>query len=546
MKTTKLFFMAALALMTAACSNDDNDLTTQQPANNMVTITAKLAPKSGSAQTRALSDQTTYIKAEWAQNEQLKIISANGYPATANIDAVDGSGVATISFTIDAAAKGKDCTIIYPATAAVTESAGVYTAQPMTAQTGTLSNDLDVRIGKGTITDEATPQLEVTTQPAAQFAIWKLTLDKTAKDLYITAGGEFLAGATLASAGTVFTVAVPSVSSKTVAVVATDGSSDCWSYSKDGVSLATGNYYQSNVAMAALDDDNSKPLYKITATSSVTIPDGKTVVLSGVNISSGSITCSGNANIILLGSNTVSAADYYAAIKIGGSGTTLTITGSGSLTVNGGSQAAAIGTGRAYDASVVGGNIEINGGTITATGGSNAAGIGTGYAYNNGSSSSNTCGTITINGGTVTATGKTGSAGIGTGSAINSNSSVSNECGAITINGGTVNATGIGNGAGIGTGYANNNGGSNKCGAITISTGVTSVTATKGNSSPNIIGKGKAANGGTQTCGTITFGATQVFNGTDWSPATMAAGTYGGLNLAITNSDKTWTLTPAP
>ena len=550
MKTTKIFLMAALALMTAACSNSDNDILTpaEQPANNMVTITAKLAPKSGSAQTRTLSDQTTYIKAEWAQNEQLKIISANGYPATANIDAVDGSGVATISFTIDAAAKGKDCTIIYPATAAVTESAGVYTAQPMTAQTGTLSNDLDVRIGKGTITDEATPQLEVTTQPAAQFAIWKLTLDKTAKDLYITAGGEFLAGATLASAGTVFTVAVPSVSSKTVAVVATDGSSDCWSYSKDGVSLATGNYYQSNVAMAALDDDNSKPLYKITATSGVIIPaGGKTVVLSGVNISSGEIVCEGSVTMILMGSNTVTTTTSgNAAIKIGGSGTTLTITGSGSLTVNGGSQAAAIGTGRAYDASVVGGNIEINGGTINATGGSNAAGIGTGYTYNNGSSSSNTCGTITINGGLVNATGGGGAAGIGTGSAIGSaNGSVSNECGAITINGGSVDATGKTTAAGIGTGYANNSG-SNKCGAIIISTGVTSVTATKGNSSPNIIGKGKAANGGTQTCGTITFGATQVFNGTDWSPATMAAGTYGGLNLAITNSDKTWTLTPAP
>ena len=520
MKTTKLFFMAALALMTAACSNDDNDLTTQQPANNMVTITAKLAPKSGSAQTRALSDQTTYIKAEWAQNEQLKIISANGYPATANIDAVDGSGVATISFTIDAAAKGKDCTIIYPATAAVTESAGVYTALPMTAQTGTLTNDLDVRIGKGTITDEATPQLEVTTQPAAQFAIWKLTLDKTAKDLYITAGGEFLAGATLASAGTVFTVAVPSVSSKTVAVVATDGSSDCWSYSKDGVSLATGNYYQSNVAMAALDDDNSKPLYKITATSGVIIPaGGKTVVLSGVNISSGEIVCEGSVTMILMGSNTVTTTTSgNAAIKIGGSGTTLTITGSGSLTVNGGSQAAAIGTGRAYDAIVAGGNIEINGGTITATGGSNAAGIGTGYA--NGSSTSNTCGTITINGGSVNATGGGGAAGIGTGSAIGSaNGSVSNECGAITINGGSVDATGKTTAAGIGTGYANSSG-RNKCGAIIISTGVTSVTATKGNSSPNSIGKGKAANGGTQTCGTITIGgdATTYAAGVTESP----------------------------
>ena len=474
MKTTKLFFMAALALMTAACSNSDNDILApaEQPANNMITITAKLAPKSGSAQTRTLSDQTTYIKAEWAQNEQLKIISANGYPATANIDAVDGSGVATISFTIDAAAKGKDCTIIYPATAAVTESAGVYTALPMTAQTGTLTNDLDVRIGKGTITDEATPQLKVTTQPAAQFAIWKLTFDKTAKDLYITAGGEFLAGATLASAGTVFTVAVPSVSSKTVAVVATDGSSDCWSYSKDGVSLATGNYYQSNVAMAALDGNYSKPLYKMTGAG--TIPDGKTVVLSGVNISGGQIACSGNANIILMGTNTVTATtDGEAAIKIGGSGTTLTITGSGSLTATGGPYAAGIGTDYATSGTLSGGNIVINGGTVTATGGADGAGIGTGVAYGQ----SITCGDITINGGTVTATG------------------------------------GNPSGAGIGTGWSYYGGTSNRCGNITIGTGVISVTATKGKNSPNSIGKGEASSGGTQACGTITIGGTEYWDG---------------------------------
>lgn len=548
MKTTKFFFMAALALTTAACSNSDNDILApaEQPANNMVTITAKLAPKSGSAQTRVLSDQTTYIKAEWAQNEQLKIISANGYPATAKIDAVDGSGVATISFTIDAAAKGKDCTIIYPASAAVTESAGVYTAQPMTAQTGTLTNDLDVRIGKGTITDEATPQLEVTTQPAAQFAIMKLTLTNDAKNLCIMADNITIAGATLGTEGKEFTVAVPAVSSKTVTIVANDASNNCYYFSKAGVSLAAGKYYQSSPSMTALGTESSADVYKITATSSVPIPDGKTVVLSGVTISDGSIICSGNANIILLGSNSVTAASKKAAIQIGeDKSTTLTITGSGSLTVNGGSQAAAIGTGCAYNASVVGGNIEINGGTINATGGSNAAAIGTGYAYNNGSSSSNTCGTITINGGSVTAAGGNAAAGIGTGSALNSGSSVSNECGAITINGGTVTATGKSNGAGIGTGHANN-GGINKCGAIIISTGVTSVTATKGNSSPNIIGKGNAAVGGTQNCGTITFGAAQVFDGSAWSTDPMAAGTYGGLNLAITNSNKTWTLTPEP
>ena len=287
--------MAALVLMTAACSNSDNDILTpaEQPANNMVTITAKLAPKSGSAQTRVLSDQTTYIKAEWAATETMKIISANGKEATATVNSVDGSGTATISFTIDAAAKGNDCTIIYPASAAVTESAGVYTAQPMTAQTGTLSNDLDVRIGKGTISDATT--LDVTTQPAAQFAIMKLTLTNDAKNLSIMADNITIAGATLASAGKEFTVAVPAVSSKTVTIVANDESNNCYYYSKTGVTIAAGKYYQSAPTMDELDDDNSKTRYKITATSSVTIPDGKTVVLSGVNISSGSIICYGNA-----------------------------------------------------------------------------------------------------------------------------------------------------------------------------------------------------------------------------------------------------------
>lgn len=508
MKTTKLFFMAALALMTAACSNDDNDLTTQQPQKaEGITITAQLAPKTSGATTRAVEDKTTYIEAKWAVNEHIAVlyeVSGTKYAADAEITAVDGSGTATITFTVEGGTPNDTpCTLVYPYDAAKDDHTGVKDAATLlAAQDGTLSANLDVRVGAGTI-QTTTPGLTVTTQPAAQFAIWKLKLDQTAKDLYITAGGEFLAGATLASEGTEFTVAVPSVSSKTVAVVATDGSSDCWSYSKDGVSLATGNYYQSNVAMTALDEDNSKPLYKITGTvGGQTIGDGKTVVLSGVTISNGQIACSGNANIILMGSNTVSAANYNAAIQIGGSGTTLTITGSGSLTVYGGKQAAAIGTGRAFNASVAGGNIEINGGTIIANGGDAAAGIGTGQAGN-----------------------------------------ATNECGAITINGGTVTASGKGNGAGIGTGSAGRNV-SNKCGAITISTGVTSVTATKGNTSPNSIGKGNAATGGTQTCGTITFGATQVFDGLAWSTDPMAAGTYGGLNLAI--SGNTWTLTPAP
>ena len=339
---------------------------------------------------------------------------------------------------------------------------------------------------------------------------WKLTLSSPAKDLCIIAKGGVIAQQTLDVASTEFTVEMPELTSQTVNIVATDGSGNCWYCTQENMSFAIGQTYQSSPTMTALGTESSADVYKMTEAG--TIPAGKTVVLSGVTISGGSITCSGNANIILMGSNSVTAAANTAAIEIGGSGTTLTITGSGSLTVNGGSYAAAIGTGYANNASVAGGNIEINGGTITATGGQSSAAIGTGYAYQNGS---NECGAITINGGTVTAYG--GYAGIGTGGANQS----SNECGDITINGGTVTATGGQRSAAIGTGNASNSG-SNECGAITISTGVTSVTATMGNRSPNSIGKGYAANSGTQACGTITIGgdATTYADGVTTSPFT--------------------------
>ena len=354
---------------------------------------------------------------------------------------------------------------------------------------------------------------------------WKLKLSSPAKDLCIIAKGGVIAQQTLDVASTEFTVEMPELTSQTVNIFATDGSGNCWYCTQENTSFAIGQTYQSSPTMTALDGDNNKPLYKITATSDVTIPDGKTVVLSGVNISGGSITCDGSVTMILMGANTVTATDNNAAIKIGGPGTTLTITGSGSLTAQGGLEAAGIGTDRIEDGELSFGNIVINGGTVTATGGKEGAGIGTGLAQGEFYNTSITCGDITINGGTVTATGGLYGAGIGTGPTMSDGGSASITCGDITINGGTVTATGGGFGPGIGTGVFLKYGSetaSNRCGAITIGAGVTSVTATKGSSySPNSIGKGYAQ-GGTQNYGTITIGgdATTYATGVTTSPFT--------------------------
>ena len=152
-----------------------------------------------------------------------------------------------------------------------------------------------------------------------------------------------------------------------------------------------------------------------TTSHTVTIADGASITLNDATITGG-IVCAGTAEITLVGTNSVTGASYKAGIQVGGSGTTLTIKGNGSLTANGGDQSAGIGLSRAWDPAndVIGGDIIIEGGNITANGSVNdkwGAGIGTGVIKGG----TAMLGTITIKGGSVKATGGSEADGIGTG-----------------------------------------------------------------------------------------------------------------------------------
>gem|GEM_PF-5058089 len=150
----------------------------------------------------------------------------------------------------------------------------------------------------------------------------------------------------------------------------------------------------------------------------VTIADGANITLNNATIS-GSIVCEGSATITLVGTNSVTGAYNKAGIQVGGSGTTLTIRGDGSLTANGGDWSAGIGLSAIwnYDSNVSSGDIVIESGTITAIGGDWGAGIGTGVIKNtnNDNSTSVQFGNVTIKGGYVTATGGDSGDGIGKG-----------------------------------------------------------------------------------------------------------------------------------
>ena len=199
----------------------------------------------------------------------------------------------------------------------------------------------------------------------------------------------------------------------------------------------------------------------------ITISDGATVTLDGVNISGISycIKCLGDATIILKDGSTntlTSTDDEYPALSIGDAGTTLTIQGST--------------------------------GVLNVTSGMYCAGIGGGYKNTN-----STCGNIRIEGGVITAQG--GSAGAGIGSDCGPAT-----CGDIIITGGTITAIGGNSATGIGTGYGDSN--TAVCGDITIANTVTKVTATKGENAAHSIGKG---DGNNASCGTVTIGGTKYW-----------------------------------
>ena len=232
-----------------------------------------------------------------------------------------------------------------------------------------------------------------------------------------------------------------------------------------------------------------------TTDKTVTIPNGAHVTLNGVNITAtAAIVCNGNATITLAAGseNTVtSTTEYYSGIRAGGNNTTLTINGTGKLTVKGGRRGAGIGSNRRG----VCGNIVIEDGEIITSTGDYGAGIGSGYHA--------TCGNITIKGGTITATG--GNCGAGIGSSFDHGI-----CGDILISGGTITANGGIKAAGIGTGSAQQ-GWPSTCGNITITDGVTRVTATKGSSAAiHSIGRGQNEQD-LAACGTVTIGGVEGY-----------------------------------
>lgn len=280
MRKFRLFSIAALALAMAACSSEENTLETQSPAApGKLHFTATIATPDNGAGTRTeyteitSGDDAGKINVKWAVDDQIALVH-NGVVDIAKVTAVDGSGKATIEADITGSpSDNDDVYLAYPADAvadATPSSPLPFTPNSTTfdkvkSQDGTLEfiqNNLDLRMGSGKLAvsgDKAT--LKESVSIPSLICIWKLTLQDNAatpnalnatKLTFINNTDIQAAAATSTGKSEYYLCVVPSFipdASGTFSFEATVGS-DTYTFSKTGLSLTAGKYYQSTLKMA--------------------------------------------------------------------------------------------------------------------------------------------------------------------------------------------------------------------------------------------------------------------------------------------------------
>lgn len=437
MKLTKFkkYIISLAALLIAviamtACSSGDtiidepiNEPIVKPEAPKTYTMTVQ-ACKGDNATTRALSLNGSTLNATWTAGEVVTVYNETkaallSGTLTAQTDGANTTLKGTLSGTIENGDKLK-LKFLSPN----------YGTQDGTLTGSATSIDKVCDYAEASVDVTAVSGGNITTTAASfenQQAIVKFTLMKKFdnSNLEIPASTALTVNdgtnnytVTPTSATNVLFVAIPATSTVNLSTTI-DGIT--YSYSKTGASLVAGKYYEIGVKMlrdvnldkvnAATTLQNGDRAYgKLDNNVKISIADKATVTLDDVTIDGRDIisfewtgiTCEGDANIILVGTNTViTTADGKPAIQAGYHDTetkTLTISGSGSLTATGGPNAAGIGSGFKGEC----GNITISGGTVIATGGSGAAGIGSGY-------SADACGNITITENIVNVTATKGS-----------------------------------------------------------------------------------------------------------------------------------------
>ena len=263
MKTSiRILSLAVLALTMAACSNDTEQPTAVQPApgNAGEGIPFSATISTGSATTRALTEENGTIISTWAKGEQVALIH-NGVVDVMTIENdPDENGNVTITGTLKGSPKNNDdVTVVFPASAVDKDEKTVKT-DLLNAQDGTLATiatDLNLRQSDGAKlkVGELTATLSGTVTLANQIAIVKFSLSDgpnalAAKQFVIKDGSDNVLTTVTPSEATsnLYVAMAPATNAAAFKFEATVGDFT-YTYEKSGVILEASTYYQSPIKM---------------------------------------------------------------------------------------------------------------------------------------------------------------------------------------------------------------------------------------------------------------------------------------------------------
>ena len=318
--------------MMVACSSEDTALKNTPAAGPQMQFTATIAaPSSGTTRTE-YTESGTDINVAWKVGDEIALIH-NGVKDVATVKTVNANGSATITGFITKAENEAGVELVYPSAlvTSVTNDGPVFDNDLLgriSTQDGTLKyiqDNLDFRRAKGQLSvNETSATLKEAATMNSMHAIWKLTLQDDAEtpaalsatQVSVILDGEepvtIASTTTLSTATSTVYLAMDMINEEDLTIEATVGE-DTYSYTKNGVTLAAGTYYQSTVTMAKAVATYREYSYTTSLTyKDVSIPsDAKTVSSSTTSWSgtytvdgsvtiNGDVECTGDVNLILL------------------------------------------------------------------------------------------------------------------------------------------------------------------------------------------------------------------------------------------------------
>ena len=343
-----LVMMTVTGTLTTACSSDDEPATPVQKANTL-TVEAGMSDNI----TRALADAGTTLTATWAADDVVEVFEGSTHLGRLRPQTY-GNATTKLTGVLDAA----------PSASGVTLTLRYKYVSDYSLQNGTLANissNYNYCVATTTVTQSGNQYSGTAANFVSQQAIVKFTLKKKSDESVIKAKTMNIVGTPTLNMDLtpnddgIYYIALPACTDQTfqISVTDNDGNNTPYAIETPSTTFEAGMFYRRNVLFTYNEIYNfrSSTGYPVEAGhhalckgtngsgSKLTLKEGSTATLDGLTLLSPSdasgIECTGDATIILKDGTTNTIEGAVAQAVVVASDKTLTIRGTGTLTLTG-------------------------------------------------------------------------------------------------------------------------------------------------------------------------------------------------------------------